>query len=229
MAMHGGRTPWDEAGALAGPARVLYAPTSVAVPGDLWDIVPAVATAGGEYPAKTGWVDFGLMADPPSVTHGRDSSGLDYQQPSGPLFQAITEVNRSMTVNIAHIDEVTMQIVENAAAATSIAAATGESALKKVYVGLYSNVPQWRIALVSFRPSGAGAVVEPAPSPIGTRPPAVARVIPRATISSDDTEIEFPEGDPAAGDVTFTAESEPTAPAGGEHGYWIFEQAGTIA
>lgn len=228
MAMHGGRTPWDEAGALAGPARVLYAPTSVAVPGDVWDIVPAVATAGGEYPAKTGWVDFGLMADAPSVTHGRDSSGLDYQQPSGALFQAITEVNRSMSVNIAHIDEVTMQIVENADAATSIAAATGESALKKVYVGLYSDVPQWRIALLAFRPSGAGAVVEPGPSPVGTRPPLVARVIPRATISSDDTEFSFPEGEPAAGDVVFTAESEPTAPAGGEHGYWCFEQPGTI-
>lgn len=227
--MHGGRTPWDEAGALAGPARVLYAPTSVAVPGDCWDIVPAVATAGGEYPAKTGWEDFGLAADAPSTTHGRDSSGLDYQQPSGALFQAITAVTRSLTLNVAHIDERTIQIIENADAATTIAAATGESALKKVYVGLYSDVPQWRIALVSFRPSGAGTVVEPAPSPIGSRPPAVVRVIPRATISSDDTELSFPEGEPAGGNVTFTAESEPTAPAGGEHGYWVFEQVGTIA
>jgi len=228
LAMHGGKTPWDEAGALTGPARVLYAPTATAVPTDIWDVIPAVATAGGEYPAKTGWSDFGLAADAPSVTHGRESEGLEYEQPSGSLFQAITEVNRGMTLSVAHIDETTLQIIENASAASTIAASTGESAQKKVNVGLYSSVPVWRVVLVAFRPSGAGTVVEPSPSPVGSRPPLVARVIPRATITSDDTELEFPKGDPAAGEVTFTAESEPSAPAGGEHGYWIIEQPGTI-
>lgn len=226
MAMHGGKTPWDEAGALTGPGRVLYAPTSVAVPADIWDIVPAVANGSGEYPAKTGWIDFGLMADPPSVTHGREASGLEYQQPSGDLFSQITAVNRSATVNIAHIDASTLQVIENASAATTIAAAANESAQKKVYVGLYSSATVWRVAVLAFRPSGAATVTEPGGA---TRPPLVARVIPRCVISSDDTEINFPKGDPAAGAVTFTAESESTAPAGGEHGFWIDEQAGTIS
>lgn len=226
MAMHGGKTPYDEAGALTGPARVLYAPVATAVPADLWDIIPAVADGSGEYPAKTGWFDFGLAADAPTVSHGRESEGLEYEQPSGALFQAITEVNRSMTINVAHIDEVTLQIIENASTASTIAAATNESAQKKVNVGLYTSLPVWRVALVAFRPSGAATVTEPGGA---TRPPAVARIIPRCVISSDDTEVEFPKGDPAGGEVTFTAESEPTAPAGGEHGFWIVEQAGTIA
>jgi hypothetical protein len=54
MAMHGGRTPWDEAGALAGPARVLYAPTSVAVPGDIWDIVPRCRHCRRRVPGQDG-------------------------------------------------------------------------------------------------------------------------------------------------------------------------------
>lgn len=227
MAMHGGKTPWDEAGALTGPARVLYAATSVTLPDDIWDIIPAVRNGSGEYPALTGWFDFGLAVDAPTVGHGRESAGLEYQQPSGTLFQAITAVNRNMTVSIGHIDEKTLQIIENASAATTVAADTNKSALKQINVGLYTTVPQWRVALVSFRPSGAATVIEGAGGP--TRPPLVARVIPRCVISSDDTDIEFPKGDPVAGEITFTAESEPAAPAGGEHGWWWIEQAGTIA
>lgn len=226
MAMHGGKTPYDEAGALTGPARVVYAPTTVAVPVDLWDVVAAVADGSGEYPLKTGWLDFGLAADAPSYTHGRESSGLDYEQPTGQLFQQITDISRALTVNVAHIDDRTLQIVENSGAATTITAAANESAQKKINVGLYTQLTVWRVAMISFRPSGAAVVTEPGGA---TRPPAVARIIPRCVISSDDTEITIPKGDPAAGAVTFTAESEPTAPAGGEHGFWIVEQAGTIA
>src|SRR4051794_17014430 len=122
MTMHGGRTPYEEEGALTGPARVLYAPTSTAVPTDAWDIVPAVATAGGEYPSKTGWFDFGLAADAPTYSHSRESEGLEYQQPSGALFQAITAIERQMTVQVAHIDEDTLHIIENSPVATTIAA-----------------------------------------------------------------------------------------------------------
>jgi len=227
--MHGGRTPYDEAGALTGPARVLYAPVATAVPVDLWDIVPASADANGEYPAETGWFDFGLAADAPTYTHSRESEGLEYQQPSGDLFTVISSIERSLTVQVAHIDEITLQIIENSIAATTIAASTGESAQKKTLAGLYSDVPVWRIALVAFRPSGANIVTEPAASPVDTRPGAVARIIPRATITADETEMSFERGTPTNAEVTFTAQSEPTAPAGGEHGFWIVEQAGVIA
>lgn len=226
--MHGGRTPYDEAGALTGPARILFAPTTVAVPADIWDVIPAVADTDGEYAAETGWEDFGLTSDAATTTHGRDSSGLEYQQPVAALFQAITAINRSVTVPVAHIDERTLQVMENASAASTVAAATGQSAGKKVNVGNYSSVPQWRVVMIAYRPSGAGSVVEPSPSPTGTRPPLVARVIPRCTISSDDTELSIGRGDPSGMPITFTAESEPTAPAGGEHGYWFIESAGTI-
>ena len=227
--MHGGRTPYDEAGALTGPARILFAPTTVALPGDIWDVVPAVADVDGEYPAEVGWEDFGLTSDATTTSHSRDSAGLEYQQPVAALFQAITSIARSITVPVGHIDERTLQIMENASAAATIAASAGQSALKKVNVGNYSSVPQWRVVMIAYRPNGAGSVIEPAPSPVGTRPPLVARVIPRCTIASDATELAVGRGDPAGMPITFTAESEPTAVSGAEHGYWILEQPGTIA
>ena len=228
MPMHGGRTPYDEAGALVGPARALYAPVGTPVPTDIWDIIPAVADSQGEYNAKTGWFDFGLAADAPSYSHNRDSEGLEYEQPSGALFQQITSIERQMVLQVAHIDEKTLQIIENANTATTIAAGPNESAQKKVNVGLYSDTPVWRVVLVSFRPGGAGIVTEPPPSPVGNRPPLVARVIPRCVIAAEESELEFGRGDPVNAEVTFSAENEPTAPAGGEHGFWIVEQPGTI-
>ena len=41
MAMHGGRVPWDEAGALQGPARTVVAALAdvATAPTSLWDIV----------------------------------------------------------------------------------------------------------------------------------------------------------------------------------------------
>lgn len=228
MTMHGGRTPYDEAGALTGPARVLYAPTSTAVPTDVWDIIPAVKDGSGEYPAKTGWFDFGLAADAPSYHHARDSAGLTYQQPSGALFQQITSITRTMVVQMAHIDETVLQILENASAVASTIAASSvnhTSAEKKLYVGLYSDTPNWRIAMISYRPDGAAVVTE---TDGLTRPPLVARIIPLAEVATDEVVMTVGRGDPVNTPVTFTALSEPTAPAGGEHGYWIVEQAGTI-
>jgi hypothetical protein len=224
--MHGGRMPYDEGGALVGPARVLFAPTTVAVPTGL--VIENVADVDGEYPPITGWLDFGLAADAPSYSHSRESEGITYQQPSGDLFQQISSVNRTLTVQVAHIDAKTLEIIENAGSASTVAAVPGSHAgYSKVNVGLYADTPVWRVALIAYRPSGAAEVVE-TDSGI-TRPPMVQRVIPRATIAADESATDFDRGTPVNFEVVFNALTEPSAPAGGEHGYWIVEDAGTIA
>jgi hypothetical protein len=226
--MHGGRMPYSEKGALVGPARVLYAPVSVAVPTGL--VIQNVADVEGEYPPITGWLDFGLAADAPSYSHSRESEGITYQQPSGDLFTQISSVDRNLEVQVAHIDEDTLQIIENASAATDVAAVAGEHAgYAKLDVGLYTDTPVWRVALISYRPSGADEVTEPVAAGGTVRPPMVMRVIPRAVIAADESSADFDRGTPVNFSVTFTAQSEPTAPAGGEHGYWIVEKGGTIA
>jgi hypothetical protein len=230
MAYTGGRMPYDAAGALAGPARVLYAELAVVPtpPTGLWDIVPAVANAQGEYPPMNGWKDFGLAADAPTYTHSKDTEGLEYQQPKGELFQQISDISRTFTAQVAQIDADNLKIIENTANVDAIASGAGHSALTKVPFGLYQSLRSYRIALVSYRPDGSAVVTEPAPSNV-VRPPAVALVLPTCTLSAEDTELEFDKGSPVNCAVTFTAIQTPGLDAGEEHGYWILEAAGAIS
>src|SRR5690242_12023083 len=88
-----------------GPARVLYAPTSVDVPTKLQDIVELV-NAEGEYAAAEGWVDFGAApeGDGAGYSRGFETESLGIEQSSGAIFTDITDVNRSISLNIAEID-----------------------------------------------------------------------------------------------------------------------------
>lgn len=226
MALGGGRTPYDPAGALTGPARVLYAPLSVAVPGDLWDIIPAENTAG-EYPAETGWIDFGLAADAPVYNHSKEVEGLEYQQPSSVLFEQISNITRTFQAQIGQIDPDNMRIVENTQSADeAIAAASGKSALTQIRFGLYDEFITYRIAMISYRPSGSAVVTE---SDGTVRPPAVALILPACRLSAEDSEFTFERGTPVNAAIQFTVFPEETLDAGEEHGYWSFETAGTIA
>lgn len=225
MALGGGRTPYDPAGALTGPARVLYAPLSVAVPGDLWDIIPAENTAG-EYPAATGWIDFGLAADAPVYNHSKEVEGLEYQQPSSVLFEQISNITRTFQAQIGQIDPDNMRIVENTQSVDeAIAAASGKSALTQVRFGLYDEFITYRIAMISYRPSGSAVVTE---SDGTVRPPAVALILPACRLSAEDSEFTFERGTPVNAAIQFTVFPEETLDAGEEHGYWSFETAGTI-
>lgn len=226
MAPTGGRVPFDPTGALAGPARTLYAPISAAVPDDLWDIVPPVSTAG-EYPPQGDWVDFGLAADAPTYSHSRETSGLEYQQPHGVLFESLSNVARTFTAQIAEISPENMKIVENTQAAIEdIVAAAGKSAQKKLPFGTYSSLTPYRIAMVAFRPDGSTVVEEPDGS---VRPAAVGLILPRVVLGAEDTEFSFGSGDPVNAPITFNIISEPTLTDGEDMGYWVFEQEGTIA
>lgn len=225
----GGRTPYDAGGALAGPSRVLYAdPTTVpTIPTNVWDIVPAVANASGEYPAVSGWTDFGLSAAAPDYVHSKTSAGLTYQQPKGALFEQISEITRSFTAQIGQIDPANMLIVENATSLASVASATGKSATQKVSFGLYSEFKAVRIAMITFRPSGTPTVTEPSPSNI-VRPAAVALILPLCVLSAEDSTFTFDAGNPVNAAIKFTVLPVQTLGAGKEHGFWVFETPGVI-
>jgi hypothetical protein len=228
MAATGGRMPFDASGALAGPARVLYAETATAIPDDLWDVVPPVADADGEYPAVTGWKDFGLAADAPTYSHDKAVEGLQYQQSRGALFEQITEINRSFVAQVGQIDPENMLIVENADAIETVVAAAGKSGMKLVRFGVYDAFKSYRIALVSYRPSGSGDVTEPSPSG-AVRPAAVALILPKCVLSADASEFSFEAGTPTNASVSFTILPETTLGPNEQHGFWAFEDVGVIA
>lgn len=234
MARSGGRTPYDKTLALAGPARVVWAERTVALPVDLSDIVQQVADVNGEYPTKTGWNDFGLAADAPSYSHDKDTSGLEYEQPTGILFEQLDEITRQFTAQIAEIDAAALKIIENTQTTEAIAAsaaaapdASRKSAQTKIWTGLYSSFRPYRIALISYRPVGAGEVIEAGATEV-RRPPAVARVIPLCSLASEETSMDFESGEPTNAEVTFTINADTALGAGKEHGYWVTEAPGTI-
>lgn len=227
MTLGGGRVPYDPATALAGPARVVYAPITESVPVDLYDIVPGVADGSGEYPTVGDWEDFGLAADAPTYNHSRETEGLEYEQPHGVLFEQLSEITRTFTAQIAGISPENMKIVENTASAIeSIAAAANQAAQKKVPFGNYSSLTAYRIAMISFRPDGSATVTEPGGA---TRPPAVALVLPRVVLGAEDSEFSFGAGEPVNAPIAFNVIDEDTLDAGEEHGFWVFEEPGTIS
>lgn len=236
MARTGGRTPYDKENAATGPARVAWAdPTVVTThPVNPDDIVQQVADSNGEYPLKTNWTDFGLAADAPSLTHDKETEGLEYEQPTGLLFEAISQITRQFTAQVAEIDKENLKIIENSvdeaaisASAASAAIGVKRSAATKVYTGLYNQFRQYRIALISYRPVGAGVVTEPGP-PVITRPPALIRYIPLCVLSAEESELSFEKGEPTNAAVTFTVQPDSTMGAKKEHGYWILETPGSI-
>ncbi len=234
MARTGGRFPFDASLAVTGPARVLWAPTTVAVPADLNDVIQLVADASGEYPAKTGWVDFGLAADAPSYSHGKDTEGLEYEQPAGALFNVVSEITRQFTAQVAELDDQALKIIENtsltatvAASAAGAPAASKKPAQTKIHTGLYTTLASYRMAWIFQRPPGSATVTEPGP-PTVTRPPFIGRIFPLVQLSADETEIESAKGDPGNAEVNFDVVTDPAQGAGKEHGYWVYETPGAI-
>lgn len=227
MAETGGRTPWDQEGALIGPARVVWAPLSVAVPDSAWDIVSPVAVSG-EYPLATGWVDFGLAVNGPIYDHARTVLGVGYQQPSQDLFQQVDKVTRKFTADVAEFTPGNLIIVENTQdTAATVAAASGKSSGKKVRFGLYSTLQSYRVAMISYRPDGVQPVTEPGGL---KRPPAAVLVLPKVQLGANNSQMQFDRGKPTNAPVEFEVFPETTLPAGFEHGFWWLEDGGvTIA
>src|SRR5262245_6292568 len=120
-----------------GPARVLYAPVTESVPKKLHDIVELINDEG-EYAPVGDWVDFGASpeGDGASYSRGFETESLGIEQSSGAIFTDITDVNRSISLNVAEIDPDNMKIVEGTdIAAEAIAKAKGSSAQSAVPIG----------------------------------------------------------------------------------------------
>lgn len=232
MARTGGLTPYDKLNALSGPARTLVAedPSSTAIPTSTADVISMVADVNGEYPAKTGWRDLGLAADAPGYSHDKDTSGLEYEQVRGVLFETVESIERQFTAQMAEFDADNLMIIENsdieAAIAASAALATNKHAgFTNVHTGMYSRFKQYRICMIAYRPEGAGVVTEPGGI---KRPPSVARILPLCVLAAEGTDVEVEAGEPTNAEVTFTVIPDSSAGVGKEHGFWSIENTGTI-
>lgn len=218
--------PADITKLAVGPARVLYAPTTVAVPKKLQDIVKL--TEADDYEPVTGWIDFGAApeGDGASYNRGFETESLGIEQSAGAIFTDITDVNRGLSLNVAEISPENMKIVEGTTIADETVAATGTTAKQTaVPIGSVSEFPSYRVALIGQRKRDSGVVIEPDGTERGCL---VAVVLNRCTITADDSEIEVTRGSFMSAPLQFEAFPEPSEKSAEAFGRWFFEDAADL-
>lgn len=217
---------YDRADAVVGPSHVLIAPIEEDVPADLSAIIALKADSNGLYVPQGDWDYLGLAADSQSYSVTHDSEEIEYEQPSGALFETVSGLVRQIVANMGSINQENLQLIENAPAPTAIAAGANKSAQSSQTFGSYSALTEYRVALIAQRKQSSVEVTEPGGNKRGGF---VAHVLYRATLAAEDREIEYSKGEPTGVEVTFTGYPESGQPAGKEYGTHLIEAAGTIA
>jgi hypothetical protein len=221
MAQVTGAFPYDIDNLLGGAVRVLYAPSTVAVPTNIADVIEMVAP----YTPKTGWLDLGATRDGFSYSRGFDVEGYEIQQVAGPILEEVTDITRTVTASAAEFTPEILRILEEAGTPGAQAAAAGISAQEILKFGGFTTTTKYRIAFISRRHKGSGLVTEPGGA---TRGRFVMGAAYNAQMTADETEIEQEKGTLSAFGLTFRMFPEPGQTEGQEYGLWAFENIGTI-
>lgn len=215
---------------IVGAARAVIAPIDLTdntpAPADNIGDFVALSQDAGAYPLVSPYRDLGAATDGSSYSHGRSSSGVEIQQETGAIMEEITSVARAMSLSMAEVDPANIQLVENADEITTIAAAAGLSAQKRVGMGSYTDLSLYRVALIGIRKKNAGIVVEEGADERGRF---VVAMLNRVSLSADEQSLTFAKGGLASGPITVVAFPEPGIAGPRAYGDWYFEEAGTIA
>ncbi len=226
MALVGAPFPYNIDNLLGGAVRILYGKAdgvgAAAIPESIDDVIAMVAP----YASKSGWTDLGATKESFSYSRSFDTSGYEIQQVAGNVIEEITDIARSIEVSFADFRPEHMQMIENAPAVATIAAATNASAQKRVGFGSFTSPVQYRFAFIAQRPKQAGLVIEPSDAERGRFFMGVANL---AQVAADEMSFEQAKGELTGAGVTFTMFPSDDADTGEEYGAWYDEQAGTIA
>jgi hypothetical protein len=219
-----GTLPYDLNNLLGGAARVIVSDDAVANPAIPVNIADVIAMTS-PYAEKTGWRDLGATGDSADYSRDLTTSGWEIQQVSGSVFEEVTEVVRTFKAEVAEINPENLRILENSGAATTIAAAAGKSAQKRLKIGNFTQLTLRRCAFVAMRNPGSGIVTEPGGV---TRGRMVMYVAYQAALSADAAQLQIQKGELASVPVTFKFYPDGSQVSGEEYGSWFTEDAGTI-
>lgn len=206
-----------------GPIRCLFAPIDADLPDSLADVIDQV----DPYDPATDWVDFGATAGPFQANRNIATASYNIQQTTTAVRERVSEVTRSAVVNVAEIRPDIMRMIEEGPGNETVAAAAGIGAHTKVPFGNIEDLTQYRMAFIGRRGKDQGTVTEPAPGS-KVRGRLFGYIAYRCQLQADNFQLGFAEGDLANANVTFRLNPEPGEPEGAEHGYWVFEDAGTL-
>lgn len=217
-----GAFPYNVDNLLGGAVRILYAPTTVAIPDSISDVIDMEAP----YAAQTGWLDFGATKEAFSYSRAFDVSGYEIQQVPGSILEDITDLTRQISVSVAELTDTTLKIIEQGSIAADVSAAAGIGSQDVIKFGSFLSVDQYRVAFVSRRHKGSGIVTES--DTTTTRGRFVMGVGYRAQMTAEEVSLEGTKGELSAAALTFKFFPESGQTYGEEHGAWFLEKAGTL-
>jgi hypothetical protein len=217
MAAVTGAFPYNIDNLLGGAVRLLYAPTSVAIPDSIDDVIAMVAP----YAPKTGWVDVGATRDSFTYTRGFDVSGWQIQQTAGNVIEEVSDITRTVTLSLAEFRDEILELVEESQSTGTVSAAANVGAQHVVKFGSFTSLGRHRIAFIARRSRASGEVTEPTTAL--KRGAFVMGVGYSCQISAEDASIELDKGALAAAGVGFTFFPEGGQDEGEEYGSWFLE------
>ena len=118
-------------------------------------------------------------------------------------------------------------MIENGPGNDTVATAAGMGAHTKVPFGNIEDLTQYRMAFVGRRGKDQGVVTEPDVEQ-GPRPAVGVRRLPLSSCRPTTSSSGSPKATSPSANVTFRLNPEPGQPEFEEHGYWLFEDAGTF-
>lgn len=219
--------PGAEKNLVTGPVRVLRAPTTVALPTRISDVIDVV----DPYNPKVGWIDFGLTTDETEYERDMDSEEYEVEQRTGAVLEKITGVTRTLTVPVAEITPEHMKLIEEGSAITTLAAAINKAAEKVTDVGSIETLTRNRVAFIAMRDPGLLATADLVTEPGGkTRGSFIGYLGYQAALAAEGSSMAIGKGDLVGRGVTFRFFPEPTITDPKiAIGRYAFEQAGTIS
>lgn len=219
-----GILPYDAATLLKGPTPFIYALASkVAVPSSIADILdPDDPT----HPLLPNWNHGGATIG--GGQYGRQFATQGYQidQADGDVDQDVTDVIRTFNITMGALTPEIVQILEQAPNIDTLAKAKGRSAEKQVKVGTVETLETYRIVFLARRLQGKGADVTMSGG--GVRGAFGYYCMYEAKITGDNSAIQLAKGQLAQAPLSFQAYPDSSQEPGEEHGFWGFEQSGTI-
>lgn len=216
--------PANIAKLLGGTCRVMRSPVTGAAPANLADIISLTKVAAVNSGTATApWLNFGATSDDQSYSRDVSSEGYEINERSGEVLEDITGVERTFSVSLAEITPEHLQLLEGAAAITTIAAGANKSAQKKVLGGAIDEFERQRIAFIGRRKRSQAEVTETDGTKRGAY---VAGVLLNAGLTADSSEVSFGPGNLATIPVSFKAYTDDTV---GAAIAWFEEQPGLIA
>lgn len=223
---------FSKADAAVGAGRFILAPASADVEllADPFAVLPGVRGTNGAYEPALPFFDVGLMSDAPTISHSAETSGLEYANYSGVLFERVQTIEQSVTLTLSSMNPAVLAIIDNVDPdlIEEVASAAGKPGWTKIPVGSYTQGLQYRaLGVYDYASADATDVIT---EPGGrTRPRSLMRVVPLMSLAIDeDRDIEFDPEDGVSCEVQMKIVPELSLPVDEQRGYWAIEKPGTI-